>query len=120
MNGVDGDGYILSAKQCLHRDKHLLCEPLLHLRALREKSDKAVDFTEPDDRIFRDISHFCRAVYGYKVMLAGAGQIDVFNADHFFDLHFIFNHRNFREVGIVQSAKNLVHVHFCNAMRCLL
>ena len=31
VHRVDSDRYIVSAEQCLHGNKHLLCQPLLHL-----------------------------------------------------------------------------------------
>lgn len=59
VHRVDSDRYIVSAEQCLHGNKHLLCQPLLHLWPLREKPDEAVDLAETDDGVFWDISHFC-------------------------------------------------------------
>ena len=59
VHRVDRDRHVLSAEQCLHGDKHLLCQPLVYLCPLREKPDQAVDLAETDDGGFRDVSHFC-------------------------------------------------------------
>lgn len=59
VDRVNGDRHILSTEQCLHGDQHLLCQPLLHLWALRKKPDETIDLAETDDGVFWDISHFC-------------------------------------------------------------
>ena len=120
VHRIDGYRNILSAEQCLHGDKHLLCQPLLYLWTLREKPDETIDLAETNNGVFGNISHFCRAIYCDEVMLACAGEIDVVDADHLFDLHLVFNHRDFRKMRIVEPAENFIHVHLRNAMRCLL
>jgi hypothetical protein len=39
VDRINGHGDIFRAEQRLHRYKHLLCQPFLHLWSLREESD---------------------------------------------------------------------------------
>ena len=51
------------------------------------------------------------------MVLAGTGQVDIFDADHFLHVHFVLDHGDLGEFGVVESAEDLIHVHFGNAVR---
>ena len=51
------------------------------------------------------------------MVFAGTGQIDLIDTHHLFHIHLVVNDRNFWELTVVEAGKNLVHVHFSDAMR---
>ena len=51
------------------------------------------------------------------MVLAGAGKIDLVDADHLLDVHFVVDNGDLWELGVIESRKDLVDVHFCDSMR---
>ncbi len=51
------------------------------------------------------------------MVFTGAGQGDIAHRDHFIHLHFVLNDGYLREIGVIEAGKNLIHIHFRDAMR---
>ena len=50
-------------------------------------------------------------------MLAGAGEVDVLDTNHFLNVHLVLDHGDLGELRVIESAEYLIDVHLGDAMR---
>ena len=89
----------------------------MHLGALSEEIDDTINFGESNDFRRRDISHFRDTIDDHKMMFASASHRNIIDRNHLIGAHFIIDDRDFRESAVIQTGKNLLHIHFGDTMR---
>ena len=84
--------------------------------ALREEAHKTVDLREANHFLVGNVSHFRKAIDRHEVVLTSAGEVNLVDADHLFDVHFVIDNRNLWEFGVIESRKDFIDVHFRDSM----
>jgi hypothetical protein len=84
---------------------------------LREETHDAVDFRQTDDAVPGNVGNLGDTVDSDKVVLAGAGQVDVADLDHFIGAHLVIDQGQFREMPVVEARENLAHIHLGDPVR---
>ena len=79
----------------------MLGQALLNLGSLGKEAHDTIDFGQAYNLFIGDVSNIGNAIDGHKVVLTGAGEIDVGNFDHFLNAHLVFDDGDFGELAVI-------------------
>ena len=117
MVSIDDNCHVVSAKYVAEFLRYLHGQALLDLRALCEVLHDAVQFRQTNHGTVGNVSHMRFSNDGHEVVLAVGVESDVLFHQHFVVLVLVIEHGHFRFILRIESAENLLHIHFSNPFR---